>query len=135
MRISSRQYAQTLFELTSGKGETETNAVVLKFAKRLQKDRQLKNKEKIIVEFADLCDRKEGIVQAEVTTVRDLDENQIVKIKDFLKNKFSAKKIILEKKIDNEIKGGMIIRVNDEVIDGSMRGRLKKLRVSLRDCS
>jgi F-type H+-transporting ATPase subunit delta len=41
------------------------------------------------------------------------------------------KKVVLEVKVDPEIMGGIVVRVGDQVIDGSVRMRLLGLRQRL----
>ncbi|HFC76843.1 MAG TPA: ATP synthase F1 subunit delta [Candidatus Moranbacteria bacterium] len=127
MKISSKQCAQTLFELTLGKSENEIDSVILKFVKLLKKNKQLKKTNDIIKKFNEIYNKANGIIEAEIVTIRELGSEQFSKIESFLKEKYSVKKVILKSKIDKNIKGGIIIKVGDEVLDGSIKGRLNEL--------
>ena len=82
----------------------------------------------IIDFFKDEYNKKSGIVNAKVTTVVDLDDNQIDKIKKILSKKLSVKKINLEQKCDPDIIGGVVIKANDMLIDGSIKTKLNMIK-------
>jgi F-type H+-transporting ATPase subunit delta len=128
MKITSQQYAQTLLELTENKSQEEISAIVKKFAEQLRKDGQLKNADKIMDKFAKLFNAKNGIVEAIVTTAHEMNSGQIEQVESFLKEKYSAKTVEIENVVDEKIKGGIIVRVGDEVLDGSISNQLKRLQ-------
>lgn len=82
----------------------------------------------IIDSFKDEYNKKLGIINAKVTTVVNLDDSQIDKIKKILSKKLSAKQINLEQKIDSDIIGGVIIKANDMLIDGSIKTKLNIIK-------
>jgi F-type H+-transporting ATPase subunit delta len=67
---------------------------------------------------------------AEVTTATKIDDAQMTMIKRALEQK-TGKSIILQPRAQPEIMGGVIARVGDQVIDGSLRYRLSALRQRL----
>jgi F-type H+-transporting ATPase subunit delta len=79
----------------------------------------------------------EGIVRdyrneavAQVTTAAQMDEAQQALVKQALE-KATGKRIIMQARIDSSILGGVVARVGDEVIDGSVRYRLAALQQQL----
>jgi F-type H+-transporting ATPase subunit delta len=128
MKISTQQYAQTLLDLTDGKSEQEVLTVLAKFAEQLKKDGQLKNADKIMEKFSDLYNSKNGIVVTQVCVRRDVSQDVLKEIEDFVQRKYGAKKVELKIVLDENIKGGIVIRVGDEVLDASVGGQLEKLR-------
>ena len=125
MKISITQYAQVLYELTLNKSEAEVAVVVEKFIKELVKNSQLKVASKIIEKFEKIYNKENGIILAEVVTASKIDSNDTEKIKKYLLKKYFAREIILNNKIDKSIKGGMIIRVGDDLLDVSMDRKLR----------
>ncbi|MFD1471499.1 ATP synthase F1 subunit delta [Companilactobacillus mishanensis] len=65
-------------------------------------------------------DEDNGIVEVSVTSTIALDSEQEDKLKDVVKKRFSVKEVNLTKIVDPSIIGGVIIRVGDQVIDGSI---------------
>lgn len=80
--------------------------------------------------YSDLVHEHFGRIQVRITAARDLD----VKVKAQLKKRLSellGKEVIPTFHVDERIIGGVIIRVGDRVMDGSIRRRLQLLRRSL----
>lgn len=128
MKISITQYAKTLFELTNGKSEQEVLEVVKNFANQLKLDGQIKNVENIIGKFTQLYNTAHGIIEAEVVTINEIDQEMKNKVEKFVKEKYQAKEVVIKNIVDKKIKGGIIVRVGDEVMDGSINSQLKNLK-------
>jgi F-type H+-transporting ATPase subunit delta len=80
--------------------------------------------------FTDQLRAERGIVVAEVTTAERLNDAEL----DFIRQKLEAmtgQKVELALKIDPDIIGGIIVRIGDQVIDGSVRNKLEKMRSRL----
>lgn len=67
---------------------------------------------------------------AEVTTAAPLDEQQQDLVKRALERR-TGKTILLQTRVDPAILGGVVARVGDQVIDGSVRQRLEVLKRQL----
>jgi F-type H+-transporting ATPase subunit delta len=67
---------------------------------------------------------------AEVTTAAQMDETQNALVKQALERK-TGKNILMNTHVDASILGGIVARVGDQVIDGSIRHRLSVLRQQL----
>lgn len=132
MKISAKQYAKTLQELTRGKNEEDIDSVILRFAKELRKQRKLKLVDDIINKFSNIYNKENEIVEVEIISARELNEEQADEIRSFIKDKYEAKEVMLNKKIDEKIKGGVILRIGEDVIDGSVSKKLKDLSVLLK---
>lgn len=68
--------------------------------------------------------------RAEVTTAAPMDEKQQALVQQALERK-TGKTILLQTKVNPEILGGVVARVGDQVIDGSVQQRLQALRRQL----
>jgi len=75
-------------------------------------------------------DDERGIVRAEVTTAVEMDPAQRAAVSEQLAQA-TGRQVRLEHRLDPAILGGMVIRLGDQVVDGSVRSRLKDLRRSL----
>ena len=84
----------------------------------------------ILSEYQRLLDESQGRERAEVTAALDLDEGQ----KERLGRQLSAlldKEVVLTTRTDEEVLGGVLVKIGDRIIDGSARGRLQSLRRSV----
>ena len=90
-----------------------------------------KNREDILFEifkeFLNLRDKKEGILRINVSSVIELSKDLRNKIEKKLAD-MTDKKIKAEYAIDNTIIGGFVVRVEDTIIDASIKRKLELLR-------
>ncbi|SFL17805.1 ATP synthase F1 subunit delta [Halanaerobium salsuginis] len=87
--------------------------------------------ESIIDEFNNLVDQEEDILHVEVTSAIELDEQTIDKLKAKL-DQLLKYNIQLTNKVDQEIIGGLVLKVEDYIIDGSLRNGLYSLQQQLK---
>jgi len=131
MKVTPTQYAKALYEITKDKSHQEIDGVVANFLQVLIKKNQTKFAPKIIGSFKKIWNKEGGIVEAEVISMHKLEDSQIHKIESYIKEKYQADKVVINNKIDENIKGGVIIKVGDEVLDGSIAGQLRELKFFL----
>jgi len=80
--------------------------------------------------FRRLVNEYRNVVVADITTAVPIDERQKAQIAARLGRRL-GKTVALETHVDPSILGGVVAQVGDDVIDGSVRGRLEKLRRAL----
>lgn len=131
MKANATQYAKTLYELAANKNKSEIDGIVSDFAKLLAKNNRLKMAPAVIEKFGNIWNRENGILEAGVESAYPLDDEASGKIKKEIKEKYGAKEVILNNKINKDIRGGIIIKIGDEVIDGSVKKQLKTLKQAL----
>lgn len=128
MKVTPKQLAQTLYELTDGKSGSEAEKSVADFALYMYRERKLKLADKIIEQFGRIYNKNNGIAEASIATRNKISEAELGKVKSYIKKKYGAKEVVLKNTVDESIKGGIIIRVGDEIVDGSIAGRLGELK-------
>jgi F-type H+-transporting ATPase subunit delta len=79
--------------------------------------------------YRDLADELEGRVRVRVTSAAPLGDNE-AKLKTILE-KTLKQQVILESKVDPEILGGVVVRVQDRVFDASIKGELERWKEAL----
>ena len=72
-----------------------------------------------------------GIVLAEVTSVKELNEEQQRSVAEKAKQLTGANDVELKLTIDPNIIGGVIIKVGSQVFDASLRGQLRRISMRL----
>lgn len=131
MKITTTQYAKSLYELTVGKSKQEVDGFVAGFIKVLRKNRQTGLVKKIIEKFSEIYNQQNGIVEAEITTRYKIQDTMTKQVEKFIKEKYSAKEMVIKNIIDEKIKGGIILKIGDEVLDGSVARQLRDLKNNL----
>lgn len=81
-------------------------------------------------EYHDLVDRVEGRVHASVTVVREPEEADRALVTNQL-SRTLGKEVVPHFHVNPSILGGLVVRVGDTVLDGSVRRRLSKLRARM----
>ncbi|ADO78088.1 ATP synthase F1 subunit delta [Halanaerobium praevalens] len=87
--------------------------------------------ESIIKEFNNLVDDAESILHVKVTSAVELDDSILAKLKEKL-NSLLDYNIKIENKIDEEIIAGIVLKIEDYIIDGSLRNGLSSLEQKLK---
>ena len=67
---------------------------------------------------------------AKINTAYELSNGQLESIKSALEKRFN-KKVVVEQNIDTTLLAGAVVRVDDLVIDGSLKEQLRKLETQL----
>jgi F-type H+-transporting ATPase subunit delta len=74
-----------------------------------------------------LADARKGVVRAEVTTAAPLSDPYYARLQAQLE-KMTGTRVVIDRRIDASLIAGVITRIGDRVIDGSLRTRLQSLR-------
>ena len=85
---------------------------------------------RVASEFRRLDDARNHIVHATVTSAAPLDAEELGAIEARL-GEMTGGRVALDTAVDPELLGGLVVRVGDRLIDGSVRGRLERLRNQL----
>jgi F-type H+-transporting ATPase subunit delta len=81
----------------------------------------------IIEEFDALRDEKLGIVNVDVTSAVEFTPSQQEDLTNELE-RYTRKKVRVRIAVDRAIKGGLVVRIGDTVLDASIRRQLEVLR-------
>ena len=85
----------------------------------------------IYAQFMDLKNEREGVLEAEIATAFPLDNAQINGLVADVSKRFK-RRVQPRVTVDKELIGGVRITVGDEVIDGSVRGKLDDMAAALK---
>jgi F-type H+-transporting ATPase subunit delta len=115
-----RQVASSL-----GLGTIALNAV-----RYLASRRRLSILPDIAKHLATLSDEKAGVARAEVTSAGPLPEAFYARLAEEL-GAMVGRKVMLERRHDPSLIAGVVTRIGDNTIDGSLKGRLEELERQL----
>ena len=102
------------------------NILLKNFLCLLVKKRRLFFLQNILRNFVDICSHKRGEVKAKLVAAKQLNNDEVNKIKDEL-SKYFTNKVKLDYKYDPSLIGGLIIQVGSLMIDTSIKNKLKQL--------
>lgn len=84
----------------------------------------------VAVQLRRLSDQRQGIVDATVTSAALLTDAEVDAMRDRLAA-MTGGRVDISLQVDPAILGGVMVRIGDRLIDGSVRGRLERLRTRL----
>jgi F-type H+-transporting ATPase subunit delta len=102
------------------------NKLLTKFLGFLISKRRFFYVEQILKSFVETCSIKRGELKAELTSAKDLTENEVNNIKEELTKNFSSK-IKLNYKHDTSLIGGLIVQVGSTMVDTSIKNKLQQI--------
>jgi F-type H+-transporting ATPase subunit delta len=106
------------------------NSEFLKVLSELIGKGKLSEIDDISIEYQRMLDNHRGIEgteTAEITTAIPLDNEYILSISKRLST-LTGKPVVVTTKVDTKLVGGIIIKIGDKVIDGSVRSKLAALK-------
>jgi F-type H+-transporting ATPase subunit delta len=124
--IDGEQKAQLLQKTFSGKIHEVTQRLVRLLSERRRLDVMKPLEEK----YAELLRARKNIVSARLSSSKELSQSEIADIKARL-TEHLGKKLELEVQVDKSLLGGVVLRLGDQVIDGSLKGKLAVIEKEL----
>ena len=106
------------------------NQLFIKFLNFVIIKRRLFYLDKILNDFLAICSKMRGEISAELIAAKNLNENEINKIKDELVKTFGSN-IKLSYKYDQSLIGGLIVKVGSLMIDSSIKNKLNQIENKL----
>jgi F-type H+-transporting ATPase subunit delta len=100
------------------------------FVKVLAENDRLTLLSEISGQFETLKASAEGTLEATITSAQELTQAQIADLVAGLKSKFN-REVDVQVAVDPELIGGAVIAIGDQVIDGSVKGRLQRMSFAL----
>jgi F-type H+-transporting ATPase subunit delta len=100
------------------------------FVKVLAENGRLTLLPEIGTQFETLKASAEGVVEAMITSAQELTQSQIDELAAGLKAKFN-RSVTVQVAVDASLIGGAVITIGDQVIDGSVKGRLQRMSFAL----
>ena len=128
MKISSKQYALSLYELTVDEAEANINDILKNFIKFIIKNNDYEKFDEIIFEFSKVWDEKNSNLSVNLTSAHKLEDETKNILTKYLKNKTGFSNINLSESIKKDIMGGIILRYEDRVLDASLKSNLNNLK-------
>lgn len=102
----------------------------LNFLLLIAENKREKNIPGIFRNLEDLYRKEEGIKTAVITSAQALDELVLKQISQILEQEFNSK-VELSQKVNTDLIGGFVLRVEDKQYDASLSTQLKKIKEKL----
>ncbi len=117
-------------EMFAGLGGTQIDTQWQNFVRLLADNKRLEVLGEITAQYELLRAQYENELDVEVTSAVALSDEQKTKMAASLKKRFK-RDVRMTHAVDASLLGGAVIRAGDEIIDGSIKGRLQRLATDL----
>jgi F-type H+-transporting ATPase subunit delta len=124
--ISHEDRSRVLQETFAGK----VSPLLWNFMGVLNVKGRLKHLPEIAVAYDDLLDEKLGKIEVDVTVAQRLSAEQLEQVRQSVSAALK-KDAVVHQYVDESIIGGLVLRVQDRMIDASVRSQLQALREQL----
>ena len=126
--ISNKNIAYAIYLMSKDKSNEDQSLIFKKVAQFLSKRNLLSKMPDILSNLNKIINEHEGRIVAKVSSAKNIGETSNRKLAEILIRRYNAKEIDFEENIDEKLLGGLKIEVNDEVIDLTIRNKIKKLQ-------
>ncbi len=114
--------------------KANVNEYTFKFLQLLIKNGREAFLPAIVRNFGDIYRKENGITKSTVKSVYKLDEETRKKITTFIESNFKTK-VDLEEEVDENILGGIVLRIGDLQLDMSIAGKLERIEREFKNIS
>ncbi len=125
-KLLPKQYGKILYESTKGLEGVELEKVIHGFLVFLREEQMLSKTDFIMKEFERYAKKQDGVEMIEITSARELTQNDIKEI-----SKHFGEKTEATVRVDKKLIGGIMIQTDNTILDGSLKGQLEKLKQQL----
>lgn len=129
MKITAKHYAKLLLEIS--KDTKHLDAMIEKFIALLKKNKNTRLLPKIINEFFKQYNTEHKIQPVIAYFVEPKDTKILNNVKDFLKEEIETATVELTTEYDQTLVGGIKLRIEDFIIDASIKNKIRKLKQGL----
>lgn len=128
MKYSVKQYAQSLYEALADTAPKDHEKVIDNLLKVMERNQDTALFPKVIQEFENVSAKAQGEVEVNATFARnDVDNKDVLEAL----NKMGYKKVKLNTSVDESLVGGVVIRMEDTLVDASIKTTLEDMRKSM----
>jgi len=122
---------EQLYGLVAAGAGNALSADAQNFVRLLVENDRLHVLPEISALFESLKNEREGVVEATIESAFPLDDAELAQLVVDLERRYK-RKVRAHVEVDRALIGGALIKVGDEVIDGTVRGRLDQMASALR---
>ncbi|MBU0660731.1 ATP synthase F1 subunit delta [Patescibacteria group bacterium] len=122
-KLIPKQYGKMIYDLTVGKEGEELDSAMAVMADFLRKEQVLSKLPYILEEYEMYAKKQSGIVSLHVTSARELSKEMIKTVEQAFGDKTEV-----TTEIDPALIGGIKIRTEDTLLDGSIQAQLIQLQ-------
>jgi ATP synthase F1 delta subunit len=133
MKITNEQYAKLLYEALKTSSENERKTLIKGVADLIKQNGDISKLSDIENRYRIIKQKESGQLEGVVYSANKLEEKELQEITKAVATKkdISEKLISLKNEINPDLKGGFIVRFENEILDGSLDSKINKVKQAL----
>lgn len=126
--LSNNDIARAIYLVSKDKTPAELGEINNRIIKFLVRRRLLTKTKNILEKLDEIINKEKEKIVVKVLSAQKLKEELKKELIFFLKERYKAKEIILTEILDGKLFGGIRLEINDEIIDLTVKNKIKKLQ-------
>ena len=114
------------YEIIDSVFSNHINNKIINFLKVLINKKRFKELDNVIQAYSEELDKINNIKRVEVISAVELTKQQMQRLTEKLQNKLE-RNVIISSTLNKDIIGGLVIKIDDDVIDNSLKNKLENL--------
>lgn len=131
MKVSDKQYAQVLWELSTDKKEKELPKIISRFFSFLKEKQAGHRFGAILQELEGILEENNKEFSLDIQSAHSLSPETKKELEKYFSDKYGAQKISWKEKVVPELLGAFVLRHKSLLLDASLKYRLQKLKNKL----
>ena len=126
--LSNNDIACAIYLVSKDKTHAELHNVINKIVSFLVRRRLLSKTEDILERLNKIINHENQKIIAKLLSAKKLKEKTKKELTSFLRERYKAKEIVFTETINEKLLGGIRVEINDEIIDLTVKNKIKKLQ-------
>ena len=126
--LSNNDIAKAIYLISKDKTNAEVKSINVKIVEFLARKGLLSKAKNILERLDKIINYENKRIVAKVLSAENLGIKLKKELMFFLKERYKAKEVVLAEALDPKLLGGLRLEVNDEVIDLTVKNKIKKLQ-------
>ena len=129
--LSNNNIAEAIYLGARDKSQSDQADFYKQVVQFLVRKKLFSRASEILLILNKIINKHEGRIQARVSSAKALDENTKRELRGMLTKRYSAKSVELVENLDERLIGGFRLEIDDEVIDLTIKNKIKQLQEHL----
>ena len=131
-KISNQDVAAAIYKSLKDKVGSRYKDSLANVVNFLARKRLLSQAPEILRKLERIMDKEKGTLRVELSSARPLGTQVKHDLANMIERRYRAREIIFREEVDESLIGGFKVELNDEIIDLTIKNKIKKLEEHLK---
>lgn len=130
-KISNNDIAKAIYLISKDKADNELKDVNVKIIQFLARKRLFSKTPDILQKLNNIINKEKEKIIVKISSKEKLNEEIKKELTFFLKERYKIKEVDFIERLDEKLLGGIKLEIGDEIIDLTVKNKIKKLQEHL----